>query len=54
MDKKQERVSEEISHFGILGGNWNNAANSGSRNVNNNTATNSNTNIGARGVCDDE
>ncbi len=38
----------------LLGGNWNEAANSGSRCSNwNNSATNSNANIGARGVCDD-
>lgn len=38
----------------LLGGNWNEAANSGSRCSNwNNSATNSNVNIGARGVCDD-
>jgi hypothetical protein len=38
----------------LLGGNWNEAANSGSRASNwNNSPTNSNTNIGARGVCDD-
>jgi hypothetical protein len=38
----------------LLGGNWNEAANSGSRASNwNNSPTNSNVNIGARGVCDD-
>lgn len=37
----------------LFGGNWNNGANSGSRNVNTNTATNSNTNNGARGLSDD-
>lgn len=38
----------------LLGGNWNNGANSGSRYANfNNAPTNSNNNIGARGVCDD-
>ena len=38
----------------LLGGNWNNGANSGSRNSNwNNAPSNSNNNIGARGVCDD-
>ncbi len=38
----------------LLGGNWNNGANSGSRYSNwNNAPTNSNNNIGARGVCED-
>lgn len=38
----------------LLGGNWNNGANSGSRCSNwNNAPTNSNNNIGARGVCED-
>ncbi len=38
----------------ILGGNWNNAANSGSRSANwNNAPSNSNNNIGGRGACDD-
>ena len=41
------------SRFANLGGNWNNGANSGSRYVNTNTASNSNTNNGGRGVCDD-
>ena len=41
-----------ISRFANFGGNWNNGANSGSRNVNTNTASNSNTNNGGRGVCD--
>jgi len=37
----------------ILGGNWNNAANSGSRSSNwNNAASNSNNNIGSRFACD--
>ena len=36
-----------------LGGNWNNTSNSGSRNSKwNNAPTNSNNNIGSRGVCD--
>lgn len=39
----------------IFGGNWDNAANSGSRASNwNNSPTNSNDNIGARGVCEDK
>jgi hypothetical protein len=42
-----------MAQFANFGGNWNNEANSGSRNVNTNTATNSNTNNGGRGVCDD-
>lgn len=38
----------------LFGGNWDNAANSGSRCSNwNNAPTNSNNNIGARGVCED-
>lgn len=38
----------------ILGGNWNNGANSGSRCSNwNNAASNSNNNIGVRFSCDD-
>ena len=38
----------------LLGGNWNNGANSGSRNWNwNNAPSNSNNNIGARGRSDD-
>lgn len=38
----------------LLGGNWNNGANSGSRCSNwNNAPTNSNNNIGVRGVCED-
>lgn len=37
----------------ILGGNWNNTVNSGSRTANwNNEPSNSNNNIGGRGVCD--
>lgn len=37
----------------LLGGNWNNGVNSGSRYSNwNNAPTNSNNNIGARGVCE--
>ena len=37
----------------ILGGNWNNTVNSGSRTSNwNNSPSNSNNNIGGRGVCD--
>ena len=43
-----------INLAAIFGGNWNNAANSGSRASNwNNYPWNSNNNIGARGVCDD-
>jgi hypothetical protein len=39
----------------IFGGNWNESANSGSRASNwNNSPTNSNNNIGARGVCDNK
>lgn len=38
----------------LFGGNWDNGANSGSRASNwNNSPTNSNDNIGARGVCED-
>jgi hypothetical protein len=38
----------------ILGGNWNNGANCGSRCSNwNNAASNSNNNIGSRFACDD-
>lgn len=38
----------------LLGGNWNDGANAGSRYSNwNNSPTNSNNNIGARGVCED-
>ena len=38
----------------IFGGNWDNGANCGSRSSNwNNSPTNSNNNIGCRGVCDD-
>lgn len=38
----------------LFGGNWNEGANSGSRCSNwNNSPTNSNNNIGARGVCED-
>lgn len=38
----------------IFGGSWENAADSGSRASNwNNSPTNSNNNIGARGVCED-
>jgi RNA-directed DNA polymerase len=42
-----------MSRFANFGGNWNNGAESGSRYVNTNTASNSNTNNGGRGVCDD-
>jgi hypothetical protein len=39
----------------ILGGNWDNGANCGSRASNwNNSPSNSNNNIGCRGVCDDK
>ena len=39
----------------LFGGNWNEGANSGSRASNwNNSPTNSNDNIGARGVCEDK
>ena len=39
----------------LLGGNWDNASDSGSRASNwNNSPTNSNGNIGARGVCEDK
>jgi hypothetical protein len=41
------------SRFANFGGNWNNGANSGSRNFNWNNSSNSNTNNGGRGVCDD-
>jgi hypothetical protein len=38
----------------LFGGNWDNTSNSGSRCSNwNNSPTNSNNNIGARGVCED-
>lgn len=38
----------------IFGGNWDNGSNCGSRASNwNNSPTNSNSNIGARGCCDD-
>lgn len=38
----------------LFGGNWNNGSNCGSRASNwNNSPTNSNNNIGARGVCED-
>jgi len=38
----------------LFGGNWDNGANSGSRCSNwNNSPTNSNSNISARGVCED-
>lgn len=38
----------------IFGGNWSDGANAGSRYSNwNNSPTNSNNNIGARGVCED-
>ena len=42
-----------MSRFADLGGNWGNGAKSGSRYVNTNTATNSNSNNGGRGVCYD-
>ena len=44
-----------MDKFAVLfGGNWDNAANSGSRASNwNNSPSNSNENIGARGVCED-
>jgi len=42
-----------MSRFANFGGNWNNGANSGSRYVNTNASSNSNTNNGGRGVCDD-
>jgi hypothetical protein len=43
-----------VNHAAILGGNWNNGSNAGSRCSNwNNTASNSNNNIGSRGVCGD-
>jgi hypothetical protein len=39
----------------LLGANWDNGANSGSRSANwNNSPSNSNGNIGGRGVCDDK
>lgn len=39
----------------ILGGNWNNGSNSGSRSANwNNAPSNSNNNIGGRGACDSD
>jgi len=46
----RHRGSRFISeYFPIVGGNWNNAANAGLWNLNvNNSASNSNSNIGAR------
>ena len=44
----------ENKHAVNFGGNWNEGANSGSRNSNwNNAPSNSNNNIGSRGVSDD-
>ena len=45
-----------MDKFAVLfGGNWDNTSNSGSRASNwNNSPTNSNNNIGARGVCEDK
>lgn len=43
-----------IRRFVNLGGNWDNGSKSGSRYANTNTADNSNTNIGGRGVCGDQ
>jgi hypothetical protein len=45
-----------MDKFAVLfGGNWGNAANSGSRASNwNNSPTNSNNNIGVRAVCEDK
>lgn len=41
-------------HAAIFGGNWADTVNAGSRSSNwNNSPTNSNNNIGARGVCED-
>lgn len=43
-----------VNHAALFGGNWNNGSNAGSRCSNwNNSASNSNNNIGSRGVCGD-
>jgi len=41
-----------VQRFAALGGDWTVGSDSGSRNVRTNTATNSNTTFGGRGVCD--
>jgi hypothetical protein len=54
MDFKQEKAGVKMGNVSQLGGNWNNGVNAGSRSSNwNNTASNSNNNIGLRLVCDD-
>ena len=53
MDFKQEKAGVKMGNVSQLGGNWNNGVNAGSRSSNwNNTASNSNNNIGLRLVCD--
>lgn len=53
LDQVKEKVIQ-VADGALLGGNWNNASNAGSRCMNfNNTLWNSNNNIGARGCCDD-
>lgn len=54
MDCKQKQPQKGLDGFAvILGANWNNGANAGSRSANwNNSPSNSNNNIGGRGVCD--
>ena len=52
VDRSYKRAIEVMTHFANFGGNWNNGANSGSRNVASDTATVSDTAGGSRGVCD--
>jgi len=53
LDQVKKKVIQ-VADGALLGGNWNNASNAGSRCMNfNNTLWNSNNNIGARGCCDD-
>lgn len=54
MDEKTETAGADWVNAALLGGNWNNGANSGSRCSNwNNAASNSNNNIGSRFACYD-
>jgi len=57
MDRQHESKERAagVNHAALFGGNWNNGSNAGSRCSNwNNTASNSNNNIGSRGVCGDK
>lgn len=53
LDQVKKKVMQ-VADGALLGGNWNNGSNAGSRCLNfNNTLWNSNNNIGARACCDD-